>query len=167
LAFLEKTALGSINRHGAHGWRESRHGSFRPNTESFFTAAAGGSLVIDFLAERFEPAANTETLSESALYTDYAYWCRASDRVALSAAEFVTGFDQLRAENGLGKIRKRKGGYRGIRLATSHEMLMTGECPGDAPCRALSVLVTSCRALSRPVAPCRATSRSGGSEPAR
>jgi len=42
-----------------------------------------------------------------------------SDRVALSAAEFVTGFDQLRAENGLGKIRKRKGSYAGIRLATS------------------------------------------------
>ena len=67
------------------------------------------SLVIDFLAERFEPAANTETLSESALYADYASWCRASEPEALSAAEFVAGVDRLRAENGLGKIRKRKG----------------------------------------------------------
>ena len=31
----------------------------------------------------------------------------------------VTGLDQLRAENGLGKIRKRKGSYAGIRLAIS------------------------------------------------
>ena len=76
-------------------------------------------LVIDYLAERIEPAANTDTLSESALYTDYAAWCRSSDLAALSAGEFVTGFDQLRAENGLGKIRKRKGSYAGIRLAIS------------------------------------------------
>ena len=31
-------------------------------------------LVIDYLAERIEPAANTETLSESALYADYQAW---------------------------------------------------------------------------------------------
>ena len=77
------------------------------------------SLVIDFLSERIEAAASTETVQESALYSDYATWCRASGRPALSAAEFVTGFDELRAENGLGKIRKRKGSYAGIRLAIS------------------------------------------------
>ena len=76
-------------------------------------------LVVDYLEKRVEPAANTDTLSESALYADYAAWCRASGRAAMSAAEFVTGFDQLRAENGLGKIRKRKGGYCGIKLAVS------------------------------------------------
>ena len=47
------------------------------------------SLVIDFLAERIEPAANTDTLSESALYADYTAWCRASGRVALAIPEFV------------------------------------------------------------------------------
>ena len=76
-------------------------------------------LVIDYLSERIEPAANTETLSESALYADYAAWCRASGRVALAIPEFVAGFDRLRAENGLGKIRKRKDRYCGIRLVTS------------------------------------------------
>jgi hypothetical protein len=81
--------------------------------------AEASGLVIDYLAERIEPAASTETVQESALYSDYATWCRASGRAALSAAEFVTGFDKLRAENGLGKIRKRKGSYAGIRLAIS------------------------------------------------
>jgi len=76
-------------------------------------------LVIDYLAERIEPAANSETLSESALYADYHAWCCASERTALPTLEFVAGLDQLRAENGLGKIRKRKGSYAGIRLATS------------------------------------------------
>ena len=80
--------------------------------------AKSAGLVIDFLAERIEPAANTETLSESAL-SDYASWCRASDREALSAAAFVAEVDRLRAENGLGKIHKRKGSYGGIRLVTS------------------------------------------------
>jgi hypothetical protein len=42
---------------------------------------------------------------------------RAFGREAVSAGEFVAGFDQLRAENGLGKIHKRKDGYDGIRLA--------------------------------------------------
>ena len=141
----EKAALGSsLSQLGAHriarkpaqslstqygillygrGWRKptTKAPAIRWRSQECFL-----SLVIDFLAERFEAAANTETLSESALYTDYAYWCRASDREALSAAAFVEGFDRLRAENGLGKIRKRKGSYCGIRLATSHEMLMTG-----------------------------------------
>ncbi len=76
-------------------------------------------LVIDYLAERIEPAGNADALSEGALYSDYAAWCDASGREQLPAAGFVTEFDQLRKENGLGKIRKRKGAYCGIRLATS------------------------------------------------
>ena len=76
-------------------------------------------LVIDYLSDRIEPAANTETLSESALYADYQAWCRTSERMALPVPEFVTGLDQLRADNGLGKIRKRKDRYCGIRLVTS------------------------------------------------
>ena len=83
-------------------------------------------LVIDYLADRIEPAANTEKVSESTLYTDYNTWCRVSGRAALSTAEFVTAFDRVRVENGLGKIRKRKGSYCGIRVATSHETLTTG-----------------------------------------
>ena len=81
--------------------------------------AESAGLVIDYLSERIEAASSTETVQESALYSDYATWCRASGRAALSAAKFVTGFDKLRAENGLGKIRKRKGSYAGIRLAIS------------------------------------------------
>ena len=81
--------------------------------------AEAAGLVVDYLAERIEPAPNTETVSESALYAGYAAWCRASDLAALPLAEFVAGFDQLRTENGLGKIRKRKDGYGGIRLAGS------------------------------------------------
>src|SRR6516165_3007810 len=51
--------------------------------------------IADYLAERVEPAANTDRLSESALYADYAAWCCASGHAVVSAAEFVTGFDQL------------------------------------------------------------------------
>ena len=72
--------------------------------------------VIDYLAERIEPAANTETLSESALYADYQAWCRTSDRIAMPTLAFVAELDHLRRENGLGKIRKRKDRYCGIRL---------------------------------------------------
>ncbi len=75
-------------------------------------------LAIDFLAERIEPAANTETLSESALYTGYASWCRASGREALSAAEFVDGSIGCVRKRPR-KIRKRKGSYCGIRFVTS------------------------------------------------
>ena len=76
-------------------------------------------LVIDYVDARVEPAANTETVSESALYADYSAWCRAGGRAALTAGEFGAKFEQLRAENGLGKIRKRESGYGGIRLAAS------------------------------------------------
>ena len=50
--------------------------------------AESAGLVIDYLSERIEAAASTETVQESALYSDYATWCRASGRAALSAAEF-------------------------------------------------------------------------------
>jgi hypothetical protein len=76
-------------------------------------------LVVDYVAERIEPAANTEMVSEGALYAGYAAWCRASDLAALSLAEFVAGFDQLCAENGLEKIRKCRDGYGGIKLTAS------------------------------------------------
>ncbi len=77
-------------------------------------------LVIDYLADRIEPAANTETVSESALYADYATWCCAAGSAAVSAAEFVAEVDQLRVENDLGDvIRKRSDRYCGIKLAVS------------------------------------------------
>jgi hypothetical protein len=44
----------------------------------------------------------------------------------VSAAEFVAGFDRLRAGNSLTKIRKRRDCFCGIRLAGSHETLATG-----------------------------------------
>ena len=114
------------------------------------------SLVIDFLAERIEPAANTETLSESALYTGYASWCRASGREALSAAEFVDGFDRLRAENGLGKIRKWKGSYAGIWRRSPHETHATRSLLRR---RALSRLVAAGRDMSGRDAAGRALTR--------
>ena len=49
-----------------------------------------------------------------------------ANEATVSAAEFVAGFDRLRAETGVAKIRKRKGSYCGIRLAGSHETLATG-----------------------------------------
>lgn len=61
----------------------------------------------------------TPTHFPKALSADYASWCRAFDREALSAAAFVAEADRLRAENGLGKMHKRKGSYGGIRLVTS------------------------------------------------
>jgi len=77
-------------------------------------------LVTDYLAARIEPAADAETVTKRGLYADYAAWCRAHERTALSAAEFVGEVDKARAENDLGNvIRKRKGGYGGIRLAAA------------------------------------------------
>jgi hypothetical protein len=75
--------------------------------------------LVSAFGERIEPAARSETLSESALYADYQAWCRTSERMALPVPEFVTSLDQLRAENELGKIRKRKDRYCGIRIVTS------------------------------------------------
>jgi hypothetical protein len=73
-------------------------------------------LVIDYLADRIEPAASSETLSEGALYVDYQAWCCTTNHTAMLASAFVGELDQLRRENGLGKIRKRKDRYSGIRL---------------------------------------------------
>jgi len=76
--------------------------------------------IADYLAERIEPAANTDTLSQSALYADYAAWCCASGRAAVTAAAFVAEVDRLRVANELGDvIRKRRDRYCGIRLVVS------------------------------------------------
>ena len=72
--------------------------------------------MIDYLADRIEPAASTETLSENALYLDYQAWCCTTSHSAMLASTFVAELDQLRRENGLAKIRKRKDRYSGIRL---------------------------------------------------
>ena len=78
------------------------------------------SLVIDFLSERIEPAANTETLSESALYLDYQAWCCTTNHSAMLSSAGLSRNSISCAENGLGKIRKRKDRYCGIRLVTSN-----------------------------------------------
>ena len=110
---LSSYAEATDGRYAARGDQASAQGSLEKPTQS-------PGLVIDFLAERIEPAANTETLSQSALYADYAAWCRAHERTALPAVEFVGEVDKARAENDLGNvIRKRKGGYSGIRLAAA------------------------------------------------
>ena len=73
--------------------------------------------IVDYLAERIEPAANTDTLSQNALYADYTAWCCASGRAAVTAAAFLAEVDRLRVENDLGDvIRKRRDRYCGIRL---------------------------------------------------
>ncbi|MGA7323542.1 MAG: hypothetical protein WBX25_03420 [Rhodomicrobium sp.] len=73
-------------------------------------------LVVDYLAERAVPGAETDGLLAAELVTDYEGWCRRHDRFALPLAEFVSAFDRLRVQNGLRKIRKRKDKYFGIRL---------------------------------------------------
>ena len=76
--------------------------------------------IVDYLAERIEPAANTDTLSQSALYADYTAWCCATGRAAVTTAAFVAEVDRLRVENDLGDvIRKRRDRYCGIRLVVS------------------------------------------------
>ena len=76
--------------------------------------------IVDYLAERIEPAANTDTLSQSALYADYTAWCCATGRAAVTAAAFLAEVDRLRVENDLGDvIRKRRDRYCGIRLVVS------------------------------------------------
>ena len=76
--------------------------------------------IVDYLAERIEPAANTDTLSQSALYADYAGMVLRLRRAAVTVAAFVAEVDRLRVENDLGEvIRKRKDRYCGIRLVVS------------------------------------------------
>jgi hypothetical protein len=74
--------------------------------------------IVDYLAERIEPAANADTLSQNALYADYT--CCASGRAAVTAAAFLAEVDRLRVANDLGDvIRKRRDRYCGIRLVVS------------------------------------------------
>jgi hypothetical protein len=64
--------------------------AFGPTVLSNYAEATEGSdgerrdkpadRIVDYLAERIEPAANTDTLPQSALYADYAAWCCASGR---------------------------------------------------------------------------------------
>ncbi len=70
--------------------------AFGPTVLSNYAEASDGKqrdkpadLVVDYLAERIEPATNTDRLSESALYADYAAWCRAFGLVAVSAADSI------------------------------------------------------------------------------
>jgi hypothetical protein len=78
-----------------------------------------GGAVIDYLAERVEPAAERSALPASDLYADYQAWCLQHQRVALSLPGFVSALDRAREENGLRQIRKRKDRYYGIRIAAS------------------------------------------------
>ena len=112
-------------------------------------------LVIDYLSDRIEPAANTETLSESALYTDYAAWCHASDRVALAIAGIC------------GRVRSAARGKRArenpqaqgslLRHPPRHLLRKTAATVDDVaatcPVAALSPPVAACPAGARQVEP--------------
>ena len=103
----------------AFGHRRARITRRRPNAATASSVSKPADRIVDYLAERIEPAANTDTLSQSALYARLPAWCCASGRAAVTTAAFVAEVDRLR-ENDLGDvIRKRRDRYCGIRLAAS------------------------------------------------
>ncbi len=76
-------------------------------------------LVIDYLAERIQPADKAPALMAGDLYADYQAWCTTRGRPALPASGFLSALDETRIEKGLRKIRKRKDRYYGIRIGAS------------------------------------------------
>jgi hypothetical protein len=75
--------------------------------------------VIDYLAERVQPAEKAPALRADDLYADYQAWCLRRERAALPSTEFLSALEHTRIEKGLRKIRKRKDCYYGIRIGAS------------------------------------------------
>ena len=76
---------------------------------------------------------------------------RVFGREAVPAAVLVAGPIECAPKTGLGKIRKRRDGYGGIRLAM--KLRRQSVSRPTRGCRALSRLVAAGRDVSRPVAP--------------
>jgi hypothetical protein len=104
-------------RHVATGRDAARSvGSSPDNITTLHHQPVGA--VIDYVAERTEPAPETVALGVEYLYDDYASWCRAHDLAVASFTTFIDAFDKLREHPDVGqKVRKFGRRYYGIRIA--------------------------------------------------
>ena len=77
--------------------------------------AAGN--VLEYLAERLEPAGGSEALGSEELHADYAGWCQRRGLAAAALEPFTADLDEARAEQGLSEsIRKFGSRYFGVRV---------------------------------------------------
>lgn len=74
--------------------------------------------VEEFALERLAPAVAERGVTNTAMFQDYARWCRRRDEVALGEVDFLERFGRVARECGL-KLRQRGGNvmYMGVRLA--------------------------------------------------
>ena len=77
-------------------------------------AHVGG--VLDYLADRVEPADASARIDADQMYRDYVQWCAKGSRAAMSATDFVGAFDRSRVAQGIRQIKKVGRSYYGIRL---------------------------------------------------
>jgi hypothetical protein len=77
--------------------------------------------VVDYMAERIEPAETSAGLGAEDLIADHQAWCRSAGVAALGPEDFISDFDEVRHEQRLadhiGKFGRR---YYGIRLVTKN-----------------------------------------------
>jgi hypothetical protein len=75
--------------------------------------------VLNYMAERLEPAPRASGVSTDELVADYQEWCHGVRVVALPPHAFLAEFDHARREHRLvEQMQKSGGGYYGIRFAT-------------------------------------------------
>jgi hypothetical protein len=77
--------------------------------------------VVQWMAERTEPTADSAAITIEALHADYEVWCVGKNAKASACSHFQDEFDRVRAVPELaGKIRKFGNRYYGIRLVGSN-----------------------------------------------
>ena len=80
--------------------------------------------VVEWIANRTEPALDDAGITLETLFADYEVWCFTTDERALSRDAFAEELDQLRAVPELaGKIRKTGNRYYGIRLLAARALV--------------------------------------------
>jgi hypothetical protein len=85
-------------------------------------------LLLDYLAERIEPASTRRGLGADELHTDYEVWCVKKGAWACSVEVFIDEFDRVRSEHQLVQtIRKFGSRYYGIQLVAGGPQLQERE----------------------------------------
>ena len=116
LALLLASAIELISAFGPAVIAAFAHASQNSGEEGGTGKQRPVGRVLDYVADRVEPADRDERIESAELYTDYAQWCERSRRSAMSKSDFVGAFDRSRIEQGIRQIKKIGSSYHGIRL---------------------------------------------------
>jgi hypothetical protein len=80
--------------------------------------------IVDYVAERIEPASTRRGIGAHELYTDYEVWCVDKGAPAHSVEAFIDEFDRVRSDHQLVQtIRKFGSRYYGIQLVAGKPWL--------------------------------------------